>query len=49
MFFIDDKQVFIEKFIAKNKIEWELSEEDKNEIIAQNEAVFYELYQVDES
>ena len=45
-FFIADKEEYIKKFIEKNQIEWELSEEEKNEIIAQNEAVFYELYNV---
>lgn len=33
MFFIADKEKFINKFIQKNFIDWELSEDDKNEII----------------
>ena len=46
MYFIADRETYIQKFKLKNNIEWELTEEDVNEIIAETEAVFFELYNV---
>jgi hypothetical protein len=44
MFIVTDRPKYIAKFKQLHNIDWDLSPDEEDEIIAENEAVFFQLY-----